>query len=126
MHADDNLEPQRAESAKSAGTEIDSRRGRAPKTSHPLSAQVLSNIRASKAENTIRRCSADWRDFCAWCNALRVPSIPAGADTVAAYIANCADRLKPGSIQRRRNAIAEAHEAAGCQSQQTPASYATR
>jgi integrase len=32
---------------------------------------------------------------------------------VAAYIADCAGRLKVGSIQRRINAIAEAHKAAG-------------
>jgi hypothetical protein len=30
-----------------------------------------------------------------------------------AYIAECAKRLKVGSIQRRLNAIAEAHKAAG-------------
>jgi integrase len=35
---------------------------------------------------------------------------------VAAYIAECAGRLKPGSIQRRLNAIAEAHKAAGLES----------
>jgi integrase len=35
---------------------------------------------------------------------------------VAAYIAECAGHLKPGSIQRRSNAIAEAHKAAGVES----------
>jgi integrase len=35
---------------------------------------------------------------------------------VAAYIAECAGHLKPGSIQRRLNAIAEAHKAAGVES----------
>ena len=39
--------------------------------------------------------------------------MPAAADAVAAYIAECAGHLKPGSIQRRLNAIAEAHKAAG-------------
>jgi hypothetical protein len=32
-------------------------------------------------------------------------------ETVAAYIAECARRLKPGTIQRRLNAITEAHKA---------------
>jgi integrase len=35
---------------------------------------------------------------------------------VAAYIAECAGRLKVGSIQRRLNAIAEAHKAVGVES----------
>jgi integrase len=42
--------------------------------------------------------------------------LPAAPDTVAAYIADCAQRLKPGSIQRQLNAIAEAHKAAGLES----------
>jgi integrase len=42
--------------------------------------------------------------------------LPAAADGVAAYIAHCARNLQPGSIQRRLNAIAEAHKAAGLDS----------
>ncbi len=42
--------------------------------------------------------------------------MPAAAGTVAGYIAECAGYLKPGSIQRRLNAIAEAHKAAGMDS----------
>jgi integrase len=42
--------------------------------------------------------------------------LPATCETVAAYIAECAQRLKPGSIQRRLNAIAEAHKAVGLNS----------
>jgi hypothetical protein len=35
---------------------------------------------------------------------------------VASYIAECAARLKAGSIQRRLNAITEAHKALGLDS----------
>jgi integrase len=42
--------------------------------------------------------------------------MPAAADTVASYIAECGEHLKPGSIQRRLNSIAEAHKAAGLDS----------
>jgi integrase len=70
-------------------------------------------IRASKAPNTLRGYQSDWREFCAWCGARGLCAMPAAADAVAAYIAECAGRLKPGSIQRRLNAIAEAHKAAG-------------
>jgi integrase len=58
----------------------------------------------------------DWRDFCGWSEARGVSPLPATPDTVAAYIAECAGHLKPGSIQRRLNAIAEAHKAVGAES----------
>jgi site-specific recombinase XerD len=74
-------------------------------------------IRASKAHNTIRGYQADWRHFCAWCESRGgLQSLPATPDAVAAFIAECAGTLKPGSIQRRLNAIAEAHKAAGFES----------
>src|SRR6202011_2987810 len=59
---------------------------------------------------------ADWRDFCAWCERNAQRPLPGSPEAVAAYIAECAGRLKVGSIQRRLNAIAEAHKAAGLDS----------
>src|ERR1039457_291283 len=76
------------------------------------SEQVRQFIRASKAENTLRGYSTDWRDFCGWSEAHSVSPLPATPEAVAAYIAECASHLKPGTIQRRLNAIAEAHKAA--------------
>jgi site-specific recombinase XerD len=72
--------------------------------------------RQSKAENTLRGYTSDWRDFCAWCESHGLCAMPASPDAVAAYIAECAGRLKVGSIQRRLNAIAEAHKAIGVDS----------
>lgn len=82
----------------------------------PSLRQVRDFIRASKAESTLRGYRADWRDFCGWCESLGVTPLPASAETVAAYIAECAGRLKVGSVQRRINAIAEAHKAVGLES----------
>ena len=82
----------------------------------PLPSQVREYIQASKAENTLRGYESDWRDFCAWCENHGIGPLPAAAETVAVYIAECASRLKPGSIQRRLNAIAEAHKAIGLES----------
>jgi hypothetical protein len=82
----------------------------------PSAERVREFIRASKAENTLRGYRADWGDFCAWCDARGLQPLPAAADTVAAHIAECAGHLKPGSIQRRLNAIAEVHKAAGLDS----------
>ena len=66
--------------------------------------------RRSKAENTLRGYRSDWLDFCKWCERNNQLPLPASPEAVAAYIAECAGRLKVGSIQRRLNAIAEAHK----------------
>jgi site-specific recombinase XerD len=67
----------------------------------PSLEQVRQYIRASKAENTLRGYRADWRAFCAWCESNNLSPLPANPETVAAYLAECAGRLKVGSIQRR-------------------------
>jgi site-specific recombinase XerD len=72
--------------------------------------------RRSKAENTLRGYQSDWRDFCRWCEVHALCPLPANAEPVASYIAECAGHLKVGSIQRRLNAIAEAHKAMGLES----------
>jgi integrase len=85
----------------------------------PALEQAREFARQSKAENTLRGYRADWRDFCAWCESHGLSPLPASPETVAAYIAECAGRLKVGSIQRRLNAIAEAHKATGLDSPTT-------
>jgi site-specific recombinase XerD len=82
----------------------------------PAAELVREFVRASKAENTLRGYRADWGDFCAWSEARGLCPLPASPDGVAGYIAQCARHLKPGSIQRRLNAIAEAHKAARLES----------
>jgi site-specific recombinase XerD len=82
----------------------------------PSLEQAREYIRASKAESTIRGYRADWRNFCGWCDSHRLGPLPASAEIVASYIAECAGRLKVGTIQRRLNAIAEAHKAVGLES----------
>ena len=84
--------------------------------SSSLDEQVRAYIRASKAESTVRGYRSDWRHFCEWCQERDVCPLPASPETVASYIAECATRLKVGSIQRRLNAIAEAHKAVGMES----------
>jgi integrase len=82
----------------------------------PLSEEALQYIRASKAESTVRGYQTDWRDFSAWCEVGGACSLPAEPETIAGYIAQCAGHLKVGTVQRRLNAIAEAHKAAGLES----------
>jgi site-specific recombinase XerD len=87
-----------------------------PSTALPPLDQVREFIRASKAENTVRGYNSDWLAFCSWAEAHRLCAMPASSETVAAFIAECAGRLKVGSVQRRLNAIAEAHKAVGLDS----------
>jgi integrase len=82
----------------------------------PSLEQARAFARLSKAENTLRGYRADWRDFCGWCERSGQRPLPASPEAVASYIADCAGRLKVGSIQRRLNAIAEAHKALGLDS----------
>jgi site-specific recombinase XerD len=84
--------------------------------------QVREYIRASKSDNTLRGYQSDWRAFCAWTEARALIPLPAVPETVAAFIADSAARLKVGSVQRRLNAIAEAHKAVGLDS---PTHHAT-
>src|SRR5205823_5298045 len=77
----------------------------------PSLEQVREYIRASKSESTLRGYGSDWRHFLAWCEIRSLAPLPASAETVAAYIAECAGHLKVGTLQRRLNAIAEAHKA---------------
>ena len=72
--------------------------------------QARQYARQSKAESTLRGYRSDWREFFAWCESHNVCPLPAPPESVAAYIAECAGHLKVGSIQRRINAIAEAHK----------------
>jgi site-specific recombinase XerD len=75
----------------------------------PLSVLAKEFVRQSKSENTLRGYRSDWKEFYAWCEHHQLSPLPANPETVASYIAECAGRLKVGSIQRRLNAITEAH-----------------
>jgi site-specific recombinase XerD len=82
----------------------------------PSMEQAREFIRVSKAESTLRGYKSDWRHFCNWCEGHSLCPLPASPEAVASYIAECVGRLKVGSIQRRLNAIAEAHKAVGLDS----------
>jgi integrase len=78
--------------------------------------RVQEYIRASKAESTIRGYQSDWRHLCTWCQGHGLCPLPAAPEALASYIAECAGHLKVGSLQRRLNAITEAHKAVGLES----------
>ncbi|HYH23380.1 MAG TPA: site-specific integrase, partial [Azospirillum sp.] len=92
----------------------------------PLPAELATTAEKAKAYadaalamNTRRAYAGDWRAFTAWCAARNLESLPAAPETVALYLADQADRLKPATLERRLAAIAKAHAAAGYPSPRT-------
>src|SRR5436309_13376205 len=77
----------------------------------PSLERVREFIRVSKAESTLRGYQSDWRHFLEWCQRQDICPLPSLPETVASYLAECAARLKVGSIPRRLTALAEPHRA---------------
>jgi site-specific recombinase XerD len=84
-----------------------------------LGQQAREYAAAAKASNTVRAYQADWRDFCAWCEAHRCASLPALPQAVALYLTDRAATLKTSSLARRLTTINRAHQAAGLPSPAT-------
>ena len=78
-----------------------------------IAADARDYVAASRAENTTRVYRTGWAQFTAWCDEHRVIALPAGAETVALYVADLAKEAKPATIDSRLAAISAAHRAAG-------------
>jgi len=76
-------------------------------------AEARDYVAAGRAENTTRVYRTGWAQFTAWCDAHGVRALPAGAETVACYVADLAKVAKPATIDARLAAISAAHRAAG-------------
>jgi len=69
---------------------------------------------AAKAPRTLDAYRADWRTFCAWCDRMGLPSLPASPQTVALYLtARAQEGRKVATISRELAAISQAHLLAG-------------
>jgi site-specific recombinase XerD len=78
-----------------------------------IAADARDYVAASRAENTTRVYRTGWAQFTAWCDEHGVRALPAGAETVALYVADLARSAKPATIDLRLAAISAAHRAAG-------------
>jgi integrase len=70
-------------------------------------------VEAARADNTRRAHAADWSHFATWCQAQGVEALPAGGNTLAAYITCFAGKLKNATLGRRLVAIRNKHKEAG-------------
>ena len=62
---------------------------------------------------TLKLYAGDWARFVLWCREQGCPALPAGSDTLAAYLLAVAPTLSRGAIGRRRAAITTMHRQAG-------------
>lgn len=69
--------------------------------------------KAEKSSSTRKAYETDFRLFKAWCDAKGVNSLPAAAETVAAYVAAEASRSRPSTLGRRLAAVRYAHKLRG-------------
>lgn len=87
-----------------------------PYESQPLATpldQAQHYAEQSSSDNTKRAYRADWRQFTAWCDQHAAVYLPATPATVAAFIADEAERRKVATLERRLVAISQAHQLAG-------------
>lgn len=73
-------------------------------------------VEASKARNTRRTYGSAWRSFCRWCRTRGLVELPARPETVATYLADKAQALKPSSLNVHVSAISQAHKIVGVES----------
>jgi site-specific recombinase XerD len=85
-----------------------------PATLRPEIESAAGYARAEKAATTRRAYRSDFALFRSWCEAKRVPALPAAPEGVAAFLAAEADRgAKVATISRRLAAVRYAHKLAG-------------
>ena len=68
---------------------------------------------ANPSPATVKLYAGDWTRFVGWCREHRQPSLPASAETLAAYLLAVAPTLSRGALGRRRAAIGTMHRQAG-------------
>ena len=75
--------------------------------------QAKEYARASKAPATLRTYKSVWSTWTSWCEAQGLAPLPAEVETVVAYIADQAKRIKPQTIKKHLAAISQAHKLQG-------------
>lgn len=78
-----------------------------------ITVQANEYMAHAKSSNTLKAYRKDWEDFCRFCNANDLNSIPATAKTVVSYLTVQADEHKISTLERRIASISQAHQAAG-------------
>jgi len=78
-----------------------------------LEKETLTNIRLSKAQNTLRAYKSDFQDFVNFCNINNLTSLPAEPKTVSLYITHLSKTFRTSTLKRRLVSISVIHKAKG-------------
>ncbi|MEO9229487.1 MAG: tyrosine-type recombinase/integrase [Devosia sp.] len=70
---------------------------------------ALARLEGAYSPHTLRSYEADFRLFLRWCALTHRQPLPAVPETVAAYLADHMDRLKPNTLKRRLAGIRKIH-----------------
>ena len=65
--------------------------------------------------STVRARAGYWQEFCAWCDKNEKKSLPARAETVAAYLREGSEERTLGAINNRLYVIRDEHHRADCE-----------
>jgi len=85
----------------------------APVLPDELTDKVGELRQASKSANTRRAYKSDWSQWATWCEAQGIVSMPAHPQSVCAYLADKAGKVKVSTLTRHLATISKAHEVAG-------------
>ena len=85
-------------------------------TAHPRMIALLRDARDladdAHAENTLTAYASRWTDFCAFCDHMQVPALPAHPATVVAYIRHLLPAQKVSTVEAKLAAIHHYHDKA--------------
>ena len=76
----------------------------------PISQKAKEYVRDSRAASTRKTYRQAWDYFCRWCADHKLASSPASPETVALYITDMADHMRPSTITKHVAAISVAHQ----------------
>ena len=82
----------------------------------PLARRASEIAQKARATNTLRAYASDWDDFCSWCNAQSLASLPAEPETVILYLTELSSHVKASTLARRVATISQAHQLKGIES----------
>ena len=68
---------------------------------------------AARSVNTLRCYASDWALFCRWCLDHGRAWLPASAETIGLYVAECAGLHRYATVERRLAVMAYEHHRAG-------------
>jgi len=76
----------------------------------PIAQKAKNYVLDSRAASTRKTYRQAWDNFCVWCKDHHLESLPATPETVAMYVADLAEYMKPSTINKHVAAISVSHQ----------------